>query len=148
MLPSQVRRRVDAIWDRIWASGVSNPLTAIEYFSTVLLLRRLNDQAELDSGAPGDRSTWDTLVGHIDDGDAGSVAALMLRVQTQFGIGASPDVASPSTWRDLGTLKAVLREVRDLDLTDRNHDRRGKIQRARRRQPRSQSFHRIKWVGL
>ncbi len=118
MLPGETRRRVDAIWDRIWASGVSNPLTAIEYFSTVLLLRRLADRRrdEPSSGA------WGELVDLVALGDSAGVARMMVRVQTEFGIGASPDVAAPSTWRDVATLKEVLAEVARLELTDRNHD--------------------------
>jgi len=117
MLPSDVRRHVDAIWDKIWASGVSNPLTAIEYFSTLLLLARLNDTQEA-----GGSSSWATLQRHIDANDPPAVAALMLAVQSHFGIGASPDIASPATWRDLATLRDVMREVTTIDLTDRNHD--------------------------
>lgn len=118
MLASETRRRVDAIWYRIWASGVSNPLTAIEYFSTVLLLRRLSDKQE---DGPSE-NLWQELVDHIASSDPVAVARLMLRVQSEFGIGASPDVAAPSTWRDLKTLGDVLSEVSQLDLTDRNHD--------------------------
>ena len=119
MLPIDVRRRVDAIWDKIWASGVSNPLTAIEYFSTVLLLQRLNDS---EPGRDADTSLQSTLIEHITSGDVSAVAELMLKAQVRFGIGASPDIASASTWQDLSTLKDVLRDVRDLELSDRNHD--------------------------
>ena len=122
MLPGQTRRQVDAIWDRIWASGVSNPLTAIEYFSTILLLRRLRDRQESSDSRAADGSTWLDLERYVADGDLDAVVSVMTRVQTQFGIGASPDVSTPATWRDLATLKEVLREVRNLDLTDRNHD--------------------------
>lgn len=122
MLPSQTRRRVDAIWDRIWASGVSNPLTAIEYFSTVLLLRRLHDDAEAGGPDAALGAIWSRLAEHVALGDSDGVAALMLKVQTHFCIGASPDIASPATWRDLSTLRQVLQEVKNLDLTDRNHD--------------------------
>jgi type I restriction enzyme M protein len=118
MLTTETRRRVDAIWDRVWASGVSNPLTAIEYLSTILLLRRLKDRRAGDPS--GD--LWRELVNHTASGDPAAVAGLMLRVQSEFGIGASPDVAAPSTWRDLVTLNEVLCEIAQLDLTDQNHD--------------------------
>lgn len=118
MLPTKVRRQVDSIWDKIWASGVSNPLTAIEYFSTVLLLRRLSE----DPGVESDAARWTELIQCIDASDSEAVAKLMLDVQISFGIGASPDVASPSTWRDLATLREVLKDVRALELSDRNHD--------------------------
>ena len=127
MLPSEVRRRVDAMWDRIWASGVSNPLTAIEYVSTVLLLTRIDEQGETGGPAGGGGTTRQQLERHLDDGDVESVASLMLRVQRQFGIGASPDVALAATWHDLSTLRDVLRELRDLELTDRNHDMLGDL---------------------
>ena len=118
MLPTEIRRRIDAIWDKIWASGVSNPLTAIEYFSTVLLLCRLADQPRTEA----DAARWTELIASIDGGDVEAVAQIMLGVQASYGIGASPDVASPSTWRDLATLRDVVREVRSLELSDRNHD--------------------------
>lgn len=116
MLPNDIRRRVDAIWDRVWASGVSNPLTAIEYLSTVLLLRRLTDQGGSNA------ELWAEAVRYAKAGDANAVAILMLRVQSEFGIGASPDVACASTWRDTSVLNSVLLDVANLDLTDRNHD--------------------------
>lgn len=120
MLRADVRRHVDAIWDRIWASGVSNPLTAIEYFSTVLLLRRL---ADAEAGrATEDAALWKTLIGYIDAGDAQAVSRLMREVQTKFGIGASPEIASASTWRDLSTLREVLSGTLALELSDRHHD--------------------------
>lgn len=124
MLPADVRRRVDAIWDKIWASGVSNPLTAIEYFSTVLLLQRISESATVVGGfnnsvhPPRASEALDLIAA----GEVEAVARLMLHVQERFGIGASPDVASPSMWRDLSTLKEVLRSVWELELTDRNHD--------------------------
>lgn len=114
MLPADVRHRVDSIWDRIWASGVSNPLTAIEYFSTVLLLERL---------AESGRGNLRTEVSrYVDADDAAAVAKTMAAVQAGFGIGASPDVSAGSTWRDLVTLKSVITDVHALELGDRNHD--------------------------
>lgn len=115
MLPEPVRRRVDAMWDRIWASGVSNPLTAVEYVSTVLLLRRL---AETHPAA----SEWAEVREHVAAGSAGAVARTMVRVQSAFGIGASPEASAASTWSDLATLDHVLREVAALEIGDRNHD--------------------------
>ncbi|MCW2830722.1 MAG: type restriction-modification system methyltransferase subunit, partial [Aeromicrobium sp.] len=115
MLPPDVRRRVDAIWDRIWASGISNPLVAIEYISTVLLVRRLDDLG--DGSAP---STWDEITVLVAAGDPAPVADLMARVQGEFGIGGGP--GSSTMWRDLATLRQVLADVRDLDIGDRNGD--------------------------
>src|SRR5690348_12775980 len=122
MLATDLRRRIDAVWDRVWASGVSNPITAAEYLSTILLLRRFDERRAAGQTPAGAESLRDQLAVHLADGDVEAVTALMVRVQESFGIGASRDVAAVSTWRDLATLRAVLQDIRDLELTDRNHD--------------------------
>ena len=38
-----LRGQVDKLWDRLWAGGLSNPLDAIEQFSYLLFLKRLDD---------------------------------------------------------------------------------------------------------
>ena len=40
---SELRSKVDTIWDRLWSSGLSNPMDSIEQFSYLLFLRRLDD---------------------------------------------------------------------------------------------------------
>lgn len=40
---SELRSKVDTIWDRLWSSGLSNPLDSIEQFSYLLFLKRLDD---------------------------------------------------------------------------------------------------------
>jgi hypothetical protein len=35
--------KVDQIWDRLWSSGLSNPMDSIEQFSYLLFLKRLDD---------------------------------------------------------------------------------------------------------
>jgi type I restriction enzyme M protein len=40
-----LRSKVDQLWDRLWTGGLSNPLDAIEQFSYLLFLKRL-DEAE------------------------------------------------------------------------------------------------------
>jgi type I restriction enzyme M protein len=37
---------IDRLWDRLWAGGIANPLTAIEQISYFIFLRRLNQLAE------------------------------------------------------------------------------------------------------
>lgn len=39
----ELRSKVDTIWDRLWSSGLSNPLDSIEQFSYLLFLKRLDD---------------------------------------------------------------------------------------------------------
>src|SRR6266480_2561947 len=42
-----LRSQVDALWDKLWTGGLSNPLDAIEQLSFLLFLKRL-DEAEED----------------------------------------------------------------------------------------------------
>ncbi len=39
----ELRSKVDQIWDRLWSSGLSNPMGSIEQFSYLLFLKRLDD---------------------------------------------------------------------------------------------------------
>jgi hypothetical protein len=38
----KLRSQVDQLWDRLWTGGLSNPLDAIEQFSYLLYLKRLD----------------------------------------------------------------------------------------------------------
>ena len=40
---TELRSKVDTIWDRLWSSGLSNPMDSIEQFSYLLFLKRLDD---------------------------------------------------------------------------------------------------------
>jgi len=40
---SELRSKVDTIWDRLWSAGLSNPMDSIEQFSYLLFLKRLDD---------------------------------------------------------------------------------------------------------
>ena len=37
------RSQVDALWDKFWSGGLTNPLDAIEQFSYLLFFKRLDD---------------------------------------------------------------------------------------------------------
>jgi type I restriction enzyme M protein len=39
----QLKSKVDALWDRFWAGGIANPITAIEQMSYLIFLKRLED---------------------------------------------------------------------------------------------------------
>lgn len=41
---SNLRSQVDTLWEKLWSGGLSNPLDAIEQFSYLLFLKRLDDQ--------------------------------------------------------------------------------------------------------
>jgi type I restriction enzyme M protein len=38
---TNLRSAVDALWDKLWSGGLSNPLNAIEQLSFLLFLERL-----------------------------------------------------------------------------------------------------------
>lgn len=55
----KLRSQVDTLWDKFWTGGLTNPLDAIEQFSYLLFLKRLDDrenaaerQARRRGGAP------------------------------------------------------------------------------------------------
>src|SRR5690349_6524872 len=43
--------QVNALWDKLWAGGLSNPLDAIEQFSFLLFLKRLDEREQDDERA-------------------------------------------------------------------------------------------------
>ncbi len=40
---TDLRSKVDSLWDKFWSGGISNPLTAIEQMSYLIFLKRLED---------------------------------------------------------------------------------------------------------
>ena len=51
MLSQDIKNKVQLLWDRLWAGGLSNPITAIEQISYLLFMRRLeriNPEIERD----------------------------------------------------------------------------------------------------
>ena len=43
MLSATIRSAVQKLWDKFWASGITNPLTALEQITYLIFLRRLED---------------------------------------------------------------------------------------------------------
>src|SRR5947207_11174018 len=43
---SALRSKVDALWDKLWSGGLSNPLDAIEQLSFLFFLKRLDERVE------------------------------------------------------------------------------------------------------
>lgn len=44
MLTPTMRSKIDTLWDRFWAGGIANPLSAMEQISYLLFMRRLDDE--------------------------------------------------------------------------------------------------------
>lgn len=43
MLPTELRSRIDKIWNAFWTGGISNPLTVIEQITYLLFIKRLDE---------------------------------------------------------------------------------------------------------
>ena len=43
---TQLKNKVDALWDKLWSGGLSNPLDAIEQLSFLLFLKQLDEREE------------------------------------------------------------------------------------------------------
>lgn len=43
MLTNEIKNKVQSLWDRLWAGGLSNPITAIEQVSYLLFMKRLEN---------------------------------------------------------------------------------------------------------
>lgn len=43
MLTNEIKNKVQSLWDRLWAGGLSNPITAIEQISYLLFMKRLEN---------------------------------------------------------------------------------------------------------
>jgi type I restriction enzyme M protein len=39
----KLKSQVDSLWDKFWSGGLTNPLDAIEQFSYLLFLKRMDD---------------------------------------------------------------------------------------------------------
>lgn len=44
MLNTELRSKVDKLWDNFWSGGISNPLTVVEQISYLLFIKRLDDR--------------------------------------------------------------------------------------------------------
>lgn len=43
MLAPHIKKKVDKLWDRFWAAGLTNPLVAVEQITYLIFLKRLED---------------------------------------------------------------------------------------------------------
>ena len=46
MLDSEVKSKINQLWDKFWSGGISNPLQAIEQMSYLLFMKRLEDDEQ------------------------------------------------------------------------------------------------------
>lgn len=46
MLDSNLKSKINKLWDKFWSGGLSNPITAIEQMSYLIFMKRLEDEDE------------------------------------------------------------------------------------------------------
>ncbi len=76
MLSPKLRSKVYNLWTKFWASGMTNPLTAIEQITYLIFLKQLEtlDQERIENGQPSIYGSRDfgeqkcNLPHHVDDG--------------------------------------------------------------------------------
>jgi type I restriction enzyme M protein len=60
MLDSELKSKINLLWDKFWSGGISNPLQAIEQISYLIFMKRLEDEdirREKDSQLTGEKFT-------------------------------------------------------------------------------------------
>lgn len=62
MLAPHIKKKVDKLWDRFWAAGITNPLVAVEQITYLLFLKRL-ESIDLKRQARGLQSVYATQNG-------------------------------------------------------------------------------------
>ena len=88
MLDTNLKSKINKLWDKFWSGGLSNPITAIEQMSYLIFMRKLEDEDEKrirEAGFTGEKyvsifkghedckwSKWvtkptDTIFDHIKD---------------------------------------------------------------------------------
>jgi type I restriction enzyme M protein len=66
---TQLRGKVDALWDKLWSGGLSNPLDAIEQLSYLLFLKQLEEREQDAERSARLRGTeFEPLFPDTDDG--------------------------------------------------------------------------------
>lgn len=111
MLDPDVRKTVDQLWDLIWSSGITNPLSVVDYLGGLFALRR----------APAARDGRPALAAVQRAAAAGDVArcvALMTATMESLGLSA-PD---PTLWQDTALLGRAAALVGRITPGDRNRD--------------------------
>jgi type I restriction enzyme M protein len=48
MLSTELKSKINKLWDKFWSRGITNPITAIEQISYLLFMRRIDDADELE----------------------------------------------------------------------------------------------------
>lgn len=146
MLEGELRREVDALWDKFWAGGLPNPLVAIDQVNLLLFLRRL-EELDAQRAAQAERRGEDFVSVFAGEAEENRwswwsnlpAAEMYAHVQREVipwmrTLGGRGDVATRNLVREANLLiptPALLAEavatIERLRITDRNVDTQGDI---------------------
>lgn len=48
MLKPNIKSKVDALWNKFWSGGISNPLNAIEQITYLLFIKQLDENDTIE----------------------------------------------------------------------------------------------------
>lgn len=51
MLSTELKSKINQLWDKFWSRGITNPINAIEQISYLLFMRRIDDTDNAEKGA-------------------------------------------------------------------------------------------------
>lgn len=102
MLSVKEAKTVDSVWDSIWSSGITNPITVLDLISTVLLAYH--------SGG----STWVELEESAKSGNGDVVADVMAKVRRDHGIEPGAEVEQHEFWTETGIIASLIRSMKPV----------------------------------
>ena len=86
MITGDLKGQVDQVWNAFWTGGISNPISVIEQFTSLLFIRRL-DEAMLFEPPFTDQSDQGIMGVFTDDAEVRSIIRIL------DGINANAEVA-------------------------------------------------------
>lgn len=108
MLSSDEIRVVDSVWDQIWSSGITNPMTILDVISTVLMSYHMDETAVSD------------LRKYADGGDAKRLAETLFGVRRHYGIESGAEIEQTDFWQDTSSISIALDNL--TPIVDRSGD--------------------------
>lgn len=108
MLSSQEVKVVDLVWDQIWSSGITNPITVLDVIATLLMTYH--------SG--GD--DWETLNESAVSGNGREVAAVIAKVRREHGIEPGAEIEQREFWNDTSIVVSSVRSM--MPILERSGD--------------------------
>ena len=68
MLDSELKSKINLLWNKFWSGGISNPLQAIEQMSFLIFMKQLEDQdVSRDQNAKLLGKQYDSIFKNIED---------------------------------------------------------------------------------